>query len=313
MSLRIVFMGTPGFAVYSLAALIDSPHKICAVVTSTDKPAGRGKKVRESEVKKFASQKGLKLLQPINLKDTSFKEELISLKADVFVVVAFRMLPKTVWSIPAKGTFNLHASLLPNYRGAAPINWAIINQEKSSGVTTFLINEKIDTGKILRAKEVQLSPEETAESLHDKLAPLGAKLVLETLKAIEQGIKALEQVTKGNEKEAPKLTKNNTRINWEKKPQEIDAFIRGLSPYPAAWSECKTNQDIFPFKIYKATLEQANHNLNPGYMLIENKQLKIALQSGFLICELIQIPNKKRMKPKDLLNGFSFSKGSTLS
>ena len=213
--MRIVFMGTPIFAVNALKAIYESKHKVIGVVTSADKPAGRGKKLRQSAVKDYAAKEGLNLLQPENLKDIGFIDSLKNLKADIFVVVAFRMLPKSVWNIPTKGTFNLHASLLPNYRGAAPINWAIINNEISTGVTTFFIDDKIDTGKILLKKTIAINPKETVGSLHDKLAPIGASLILETIDYIETNPSPVEQQLTGNEKEAPKLTKENTKIDLD--------------------------------------------------------------------------------------------------
>ena len=207
MSLKVVFMGTPGFAVTTLKAIKNTEHKIVGVVTNIDKPAGRGKKISTSAVKDYALEQGLNLLQPTSLKDPTFIDDLTALNADVFVVVAFRMLPKVVWTIPPKGTFNLHASLLPNYRGAAPINWAVINREKETGVTTFLIDEKIDTGNILLQEKIALVEGETAGSLHDNLAPLGGEVIVATLDALEEGLKANPQETHGNEKDAPKLTK----------------------------------------------------------------------------------------------------------
>ena len=300
-------MGTPGFSVTTLAAIQGSKHQIVGVVTNVDKPAGRGKKISTSAVKDYAVAQELPLLQPSSLKDPTFVSDLKALEADVFVVVAFRMLPKVVWSIPPKGTFNLHASLLPSYRGAAPINWAIINQEKESGVTTFLIDEKIDTGNLLLQEKIKLEKRETAGSLHDKLAPLGGEVIIATLDALEKGIEAQPQLTDGSEKEAPKLTKENTRIDWNKSLEEIEAQINGLSPYPVAWTELHENERIARLKIYSAKVELCSHDYPLLSIVIENKQIKVAHSEGFLYCESVQMPNKRRMEVKDLLNGYQFA------
>lgn len=299
-------MGTPGFAVTILAAILGSKHKIVGVVTTIDKPAGRGKKISTSAVKDYAVAQQLPLLQPSSLKDPTFIKDLQALEADVFVVVAFRMLPKVVWSIPPKGTFNLHASLLPAYRGAAPINWAIINQEKESGVTTFLIDEKIDTGNVLLQEKIQLEKGETAGSLHDKLALLGGKVTIDTLEALQKGIEAQPQLTDGTEKDAPKLTKENTRIDWNKSLDEIEAHVNGLSPYPVAWTELCENEKTARIKIYGVKVEMCSHDYPQQRIVVENKQMKIAHSQGFLHCESIQMPNKRQMEVKDLLNGYSF-------
>ena len=299
-------MGTPGFAVTTLAAILGSKHKIVGVVTAVDKPAGRGKKISASAVKDYAVAQQLPLLQPSSLKDPTFISDLQALKADVFVVVAFSMLPKVVWSIPQKGTFNLHASILPAYRGAAPINWSIINQEKESGVTTFLVDEKIDTGNVLLQEKIQLENGETASSLHDKLASLGGKVTIGTLEALENGIEAQPQLTDGTEKDAPKLTKENTRIDWSKSLDEIEAHINGLSPYPVAWTELCENEKTARLKIYSVKTELCSHDYPQQSIVIENKQMKVAHSQGFMICESIQMPNKRRMEVKDLLNGYSF-------
>ena len=299
-------MGTPGFAVTILAAIHGSKHKIVGVVTNVDKPAGRGKKISTSAVKDYAVAQQLPLLQPSSLKDPTFIEDLQALEADVFVVVAFRMLSKVVWSIPPKGTFNLHASLLPAYRGAAPINWAIINKEKESGVTTFLIDEKIDTGNVLLQEKIQLEKGETAGSLHDKLALLGGKVTIDTLEALQKGIEAQPQLTDGTEKDAPKLTKENTRIDWNKSLDEIEAHVNGLCPYPVAWTELCENEKTARIKIYGVKVELCSHDYPQQRIVIENKQMKIAHSQGFLHCKSIQMPNKRRMEVKDLLNGYSF-------
>src|SRR5690606_2867521 len=233
--LRIVFMGTPDFAVGVLRKIVEAGKNIVGVITAPDKPAGRGRKLMASAVKEYALSQNLKILQPTNLKDEHFLEELKDLKANLQVVVAFRMLPKAVWQMPELGTFNLHASLLPHYRGAAPINWAIINNERKTGVTTFFIDEKIDTGFIISKKEIEIEERETAGTLHDKLMEEGAALVLETLGLIEnENVNPKPQPQNEYLREAPKLTPENTRIDWTKPGKEIDAFIRGLSPYPVA-------------------------------------------------------------------------------
>jgi methionyl-tRNA formyltransferase len=307
MSLKIIFLGTPDFAVSVLATVNVSKHEVVGVVTNIDKPAGRGKRIHESAVKKYALENKLSLLQPEKLKGDDFIQSLKALKADVFIVVAFRMLPKEVWSIPPKGTFNLHASLLPNYRGAAPINWAVINQETKTGLTTFMIDEKIDTGNLLLQTTVSIDQRETAGSLHDSLATLGGDLVVQTLDKIAHGITPTPQKTNGSEKEAPKLNKLNTRINWSNSLDEIDALIRGLSPYPVAWTEFVQEEKILPMKIYASEIELTQHNFSLNQLVVEGKQLKVAHTNGFLCIKEVQLPNKKRMMAADLLNGFQFS------
>lgn len=308
MSLRVVFMGTPDFAQTCLDTLVKSHHQVVGVVTAIDKPAGRGKQIRTSAVKKGALSLGLPLLQPERLKDKKFIEALQQWNADVFVVVAFRMIPKEVWTLPKRGTFNLHASLLPNYRGAAPINWALIDGQKTTGVTTFFIDDKIDTGAILLQKEIEVAPDETAGSLHDKLAPTGANLVVETLDALVSGIRPQPQLLQGNEKAAPKLNKTNTKINWEKPAQEIVNHIHGLSPYPGAWTTIEDeHNNSFVLKVFSAKVELATHSVSKGTIVVLNKQLKVAVTDGFVCCQEIQLPNKRRMNAKDALNGFSFS------
>ena len=266
-----------------------------------------------SAVKGYATSKGLKILQPSNLKDESFLEELKNLNANLQVVVAFRMLPKAVWQMPKLGTFNLHASLLPQYRGAAPINWAIINNEEKTGVTTFFIDEKIDTGSIIANKEVIIKKDETAKTLHDKLMDEGAKLVLETLERIEQGkANPKPQPETSNLKEAPKLTPENTRIDWTKPGKEIAAFIRGLSPYPVAWTILYNNNEELKVKIYSVSFEKATHNLEPGRIQTSKKHLKVACADGFININEIQLPGKRKMEIAALLNGYIFDEDSKL-
>ena len=304
--MRIVFMGTPQFAVYALQALNESEHEVVGVVTSVDKPAGRGKLLRQSAVKKYAAAEKICLHQPENLKDPAFIKELELLNADIFIIVAFRMLPKTVWRIPLKGTFNLHASLLPNYRGAAPINWAIINNETTTGATTFYIDDKIDTGAILLKEELVIEPTETFGSFHDKLAPLGANLIIKTLDYIETNPTPIPQLLTGDEKEAPKLTKKNTKIDWKHSLKYIDGLVRGLNPYPVAWLEIQNGESVLKVKIFKVTPTFQTHNFEVGRIFIDDKKIKIAHKEGMLTLEELQLPNKKRMHAQALLNGFTF-------
>ena len=235
-SLKIVFMGTPDFAVASLKALVEQGYNVVGVITAPDRPAGRGQKLKQSAVKVYAESQNLKILQPTNLKDQSFIDTLQSLEADLQIIVAFRMLPKVVWSMPKNGTFNLHASLLPQYRGAAPINWAIINGEEKTGNTTFFIDEKIDTGEVILQEEVSILPNMSAGELHDILMQNGASLVLETVNLIGEGKVQTTKQPSYESKTAYKLDKENTKIDWNRSPKEIHNLIRGLSPYPSAWS-----------------------------------------------------------------------------
>jgi methionyl-tRNA formyltransferase len=309
--LRIVFMGTPDFAVGVLKQMVEAGKNIVGIITAPDKPAGRGRKLMASAVKEYAVSQNLKILQPTNLKDESFLKELRDLNANLQVVVAFRMLPKAVWQMPALGTFNLHASLLPQYRGAAPINWAIINNERKTGVTTFFIDEKIDTGNIITNREVSIENKETAETLHDKLMETGSELVLETLQLIEKGIAAPKpQPQSDTLKEAPKLTPENTQIDWIKSGKEIDAFIRGLSPYPVAWSTLYNNKEELKTKIYTADFEKTNHNFKTGTIQTSKKQLKVACLDGYINIKELQLPGKRKMDVSSLLNGYSFEEDS---
>ena len=307
-------MGTPDFAVGVLKKMVASGKNIVGVVTAPDRPAGRGRKLMASSVKEYALSQNLKVLQPTNLKDSFFLEELRTLNANLQVVVAFRMLPKAVWKMPEFGTFNLHASLLPQYRGAAPINWAIINGEEKTGVTTFFIDEQIDTGSVILNKEVKIQSQETAGSLHDKLMVVGGELVLETLELIEKGI-AEPKPQPNNEtlKEAPKLTPENTRVDWEKPGKEIDAFIRGLSPYPVAWTMLQNKGEKLKTKIYVAHFEKDIHKLEPGSLQILKKEMKVACSDGYIFLEEIQLPGKRKMDISSLLNGYSFDADAKLS
>lgn len=304
-ALRIVFMGTPDFAVPSLEILLEHSYHVAGVVTAPDKPAGRGQKLQESAVKKYAVSKNLNVLQPFHLKDESFLEELKSWKANLQIVVAFRMLPKVVWSMPEYGTFNLHASLLPDYRGAAPINWAIINGERKTGVTTFFINDTIDTGAIILQKKVEISETETAGTLHDTLMNKGAALVLKTVVGIAQNnVHPIQQPAGINLKTAPKIHRETCQINWGKTVAEIDCFIRGLSPYPTAWTMLKNNGADIPVKIYSATAEQIRHPYQNGWIWHDKKQWKVAAGDGFIHLKTIQLPNKRKMNVQEALNGF---------
>ncbi len=306
--LRIVFMGTPDFAVKSLEAIIDAGYNVVGVITAPDRPAGRGRKLRESAVKIFAESKGLKILQPTNLKSEDFQKELKELNPNVQVVVAFRMLPKSVWGLPEYGTFNLHASLLPQYRGAAPINWAIINGEKKTGVSTFFLDEKIDTGAMILQEETPIDKSENVESLHDRLMDTGAELVVKTLKAIENGnVETKPQSDLIELKEAPKLNRENTKINWEEPVDTIYNLIRGLNPYPAAWCYLENSSEELKVKIYDIEKLIQEHHLPNGTVTVMDKQIKVAAKDGYIIINEIQLPGKRKMDSKALLNGFNFA------
>ena len=302
--MSIIFMGTPEFAVASLAALIDAKEKIVAVVTAPDKPAGRGQKLHESAVKKYAKTRNLPILQPTNLKDPVFLETLKSFGADLQVVVAFRMLPEIVWNMPRMGTINLHGSLLPQYRGAAPINHAIINGETETGVSTFLLEHEIDTGKILFSQRVPILPDDNAEQLHDKLMITGAQLLVKTVKALKGGTaKGQAQSNNIQLKSAPKIHKNDCKIDWEKPVNEVYNFIRGLSPYPTAFTSLSGKN----LKIFAALSEKAPVSEKPGTTLSDGKTfLKFACQDGYIHVTDLQIQDKKRMNIADFLRGFKF-------
>lgn len=301
-------MGTPHFAVGILDALVQNNCNVVGVITAPDKPAGRGMKLNTSAVKDYAVEHQLKLLQPTNLKDESFLKELKSLEANCQVVVAFRMLPEAVWKMPQWGTFNLHASLLPQYRGAAPINWAIINGETRTGVTTFFIDEHIDTGAIILAKETSIEPHETAGELHDKLMLLGQEAVIETLHLIANH-KAFPQKQEDTPtlKMAHKLHRENCQINWNAAGEQIYNLIRGLSPYPTAWTKFKDGNQEWSVKIYKAQWEPLQHSHTTGTVCTTKKEMKIAVKEGYLNVEELQFPGKKKMKTAELLNGMTFS------
>ena len=308
--LRIVYMGNPDFAVRPLEIMLENNYNVVAVVTGQDKPAGRGKKMNESAVKVFAREKNLPILQPESLKDESFIQDLKDLHIDLIVVVAFKMLPKVVWQIPTIGTINIHASLLPQYRGAAPINWAIINGEKQTGVTSFIINEVIDTGNILLQKSVPIDEDETAGTLHDKLQESGSQLLLETLKLLESGEqKGISQNTlfidEKDLKPAPKIFKQTCKINWDNTAKDVNNAIRGFSPYPGAWTILQKGDEKFVFKIFSAKIINVSHNLQSGTIVLKDNTIQIAVRDGFISPIEIQIEGKKRMKIVEFLRGIN--------
>ena len=300
--LRIVFLGTPEFAVESLSRLVDGGYNVVGVVTMPDKPAGRGHKMYESPVKLYAKAHGLHLMQPSKLKDESFIAELKSLRSNLFIVIAFRMLPEVVWTMPELGTFNLHASLLPKYRGAAPINWAVINGDTETGVTTFFLKHEIDTGDILRQERIEICPEDNVGSVHDKLMLLGADLTIDTVEHIIKGDLtpvAQDSLLKGAEPTpAPKIFRETCRIDWTKPAVEIHNLVRGLSPYPAAWTEI----DGDTLKIYATRLTDVAAS-SIGKIVIEGKKMFVGTCDNLLEILELQPSGKKRMKAVDFING----------
>ena len=309
--LRIVFMGTPDFAVAILKRLVEDNYTIVGVVTAPDKPAGRGRKITESAVKKYAKEQNLFLLQPTNLKSNDFINKLKEVKATLQVIVAFRMLPKIVWEIPIYGTFNLHASLLPSYRGAAPIHWAIINGEEKTGVTTFFIDEKIDTGEIILQKEILIHKDEIVGELHDRLMILGASLVSETVSNIRDNKVSTKKQPKIDIKIAPKLFPENCKINWEDSLDSIYNHIRGLNPFPAAWSEMNNN-GITTVKIYKVRKEKVAHTEIIKTIKTSKEEIKIAVKGGYIYIDQLKISGKKKLDSKSLLNGYAFSSNAEM-
>jgi len=310
--LRILFFGTPEFAVSSLDMLVKSGYNVVGIVTAPDKPAGRGLELKMSAVKEYAHSKNLHVLQPENLKSEDFLNQIKELKPNLGIVVAFRKLPREVWGSPSLGTFNLHASLLPHYRGAAPINWAIINGEKESGVTTFFLNDEIDAGKIIfRAKEI-IREEDTAGDLYERLMKDGADLILKTVRAIESGTYTPEDqstLLKPNEKIklAPKIFKDDCKINWKKKAEDVYDFIRGLSPYPTAWTEIKKENEILSLKIFRTSKEVVEHQNEIGSIHTDGKLfVKIAVKGGFINLLDLQLAGRKKMNIEEFLRGFSF-------
>jgi len=312
--LRIIFIGTPEFAVESLRCVHESGRNVVAVITAPDRKAGRGQKLKSSAVKEYALNHQIPILQPTNLKSPEFISSLQDLKADIQIVVAFRMMPEVVWNMPRLGTFNLHASLLPNYRGAAPINWAIINGEKETGVTTFFLKHKIDTGDLLLQESVKILANETAGSLHDKLMTVGGQLVLKSLDQIEAGDYQLTQqkslLTDSDElKDAPKIFKADCEINWNKTALEIDQQIRGLSPFPAAWTTLKhlETEKQLNLKILKTSTLVGQFSTITGEIIVKDKKIHINCGIGILIIEELQLEGKRRMSAMEALNGFNFA------
>ncbi len=314
-NLRILFMGTPEFAVASLNILVENNYTIVGVITAPDKPAGRGKKLRQSAVKEYALEHHLNILQPTNLKDPEFISQLKSLQADLQIVVAFRMLPEIVWAMPELGTFNLHASVLPQYRGAAPINWAVINGENKTGVTTFFLDKEIDTGRIILSESIDISSTETAGDIHDRLMKISSQLVLKTVQVISKGeINTTPQkeilAPETKIKHAPKLNKQNCQINWNKKGEDIYNLIRGLSPYPTAYTFLYIEDKKLNLKIYNSRFESSPNTTETGVVESDQKSyLKISCLNGWLFLGEIQLEGKKRMKIIDFLRGFRFNNG----
>lgn len=314
--LRIVYMGTPDFAVESLRCLVEGGYNVVAVITMPDKPVGRhGSVLQPSPVKQYAVEHGLKVLQPEKLKDEAFVEELRSLKADLQIVVAFRMLPEVVWNMPPMGTFNLHASLLPQYRGAAPINWAVVNGDKETGITTFFLKHEIDTGEVIQQVRVPILEEDNVGDVHDKLMLLGGKLVIETVDNILAGtitsIPQEQMMTDEPLRPAPKIFKDTCRINWNQPVSTIYNFVRGFSPYPAAWTELHQNGNVQTLKIFEASKVETPCAHPAGTLISDGKnELKIATADGYLSIKSLQISGKKKMNVKDFLCGFKAAEGS---
>ena len=303
MSLKLIFFGTPNFAVYSLKEIYNSHFTIMCVVTNPDKKSGRGRKINTSPVKNFCIENDIKTLQPESFTDSQFISKLKLFKADLFVVVAFKKLPKLVWIIPPLGTINLHASILPDFRGAAPINWAIINQQNETGITTFFINDKIDCGKIILTQKIKIEKLETFDTLERKMILLSKKIIISTLHEIKKGNCGYSQAEKENLNLAPKLNRENTRLNWSYPLDKIDAKIRGLSSNPGAWTNFIGKEGKMIVKIYSASVKLSKNHSNSENLLVLKDEIIITHKDGVLICHEIQIPNKKRMKSKEILNG----------
>ncbi len=311
--IRIIFLGTPEFAAHSLEALAGDGYNIIAAVTAPDKPAGRGQQIQKSAVKISAEKYNIPVLQPEKLKSPDFVDQLRELNPDLMIVVAFRMLPEVVWTLPRMGTFNLHASLLPDYRGAAPINWAIINGETKTGITTFFLRHEIDTGNIIFREEIEIGEDENAGSLHDRMMIAGADLIRKTVDAIAIGnapsIDQRSLIKEGKlPKEAPKLFRETSRINWSNDGNSIRNHIRGLSPYPGAWTEMKNGEEpAVAVKIFSAKFSNANHQLPIGTV---TDDFSVAVKDGWIQVEEIQVPGKKRLTISEFLKGFK--KNATL-
>ncbi len=307
--LRIVFLGTPDFAVESLRRLVEGGYNIVGVITMPDKIAGRGHKMFQSPVKEYAVEHGLKLLQPVSLKDETFVEELRALRADLQIVIAFRMLPEVVWNMPPMGTFNLHASLLPKYRGAAPINWAVMNGDTETGVTTFFLKHEIDTGDIIQQKRIPISRTDNVGVIHDRLMMLGADMVIETVDAILAGeVKPIPQDELCNQgieaTPAPKIFKDTCKVDWKASAETIYNHIRGLSPYPAAWTEIEKAGEVQSFKIFETSEPIGDMHLAPGELKFDSKHLYVGCADGAIEILSMQLSGKKRMAPTDFMRGF---------
>lgn len=311
--LKVVFFGTPDFAKASLEAIHLSKHEVVGVVTVVDKASGRGQKISQSPVKIYAEEQRLVVFQPEKLRNEEFLEQIKKLEADIFVVVAFRMMPQVLFSMPRMGTFNLHGSLLPDYRGAAPINYAVLNGETKTGVTTFFINEKIDEGNVLLQAETEISPEDNAGTVHDKLMKIGAELVVKTLDELAEGnIQEKPQPKVENPKTAYKIFKEDTRIDWEKEIEVVHNFVRGMSPYPTAFTTLKIGEEQKGLKIFKGHFEKQKHSKSCGEIEISKNGFIIYAQNGVYFPEEVQLEGKKRMNLKDFLNGFHSFENITL-
>ena len=307
-ALRIIFMGTPEFSVPMLEAIHKSDYELVGVVTAEDKPAGRGRKLKKSAVKVYAESQNIPILQPKNLKSEDFLKDLKALNPNCFVVVAFRMLPKQVWDLPEYGTFNLHASLLPQYRGAAPINWAIINGETETGLTTFFIDEKIDTGQIIDHVSLPIQETDNVEDVYTKMLPRGVDLVMSTLdKIADNSLQTIPQNQVEELKPAPKLTKDNTRINWNETAKDIYNLVRGLSPYPLAWSILSHGNEEINCKISKVQYSVEDHRYNIGHVIQKNNSFYVAVKNGIIEILELKLSGKRLMKTKELLNGFEIN------
>ena len=320
--LKIIFFGTPDFAVESLKRLVDGGYHVAAVVTMPDKPAGRGRQLQESDVKRFAVEHGLPVLQPVSLKDEAFIEQLRSFQAQLFIVIAFRMLPQAVWQMPPLGTFNLHASLLPRYRGAAPINWAVMNGDTETGVTTFFLKHEIDTGDVIQQRRCPIGRQDNVEVIHDRLMLMGADMVLETVDAIIDGsVKPIPQdqmLTAGQEPTpAPKIFKETCRIDWNRPAEQVYNHIRGLSPYPAAWSVLTDDKGSeISIKVFKTSEPKPfapNESPAPGTIMADRKTLSVACADGWLEVYSLQQSGKKRMDTDAFLRGFTIAPGTHCS
>ena len=316
--LRIVYMGTPDFAVESLRCLVEGGYNVVGVITMPDKPAGRGHKLQFSPVKQYALEHNLPLLQPEKLKDEAFLEALRAWKADLQIVVAFRMLPEVVWNMPRLGTFNLHASLLPQYRGAAPINWAVINGDTETGITTFFLKHEIDTGEVIQQVKVPIAETDNVGTVHDKLMLLGGELVTETVDAIlADEVKTIpqeEMAVVGELRPAPKIFKETCRIDWNQPVKRVYDFVRGLSPYPAAWTElCMPDGQRLVLKVFETDKILENHNQHPGTVQTDGKKiLRVAATDGWIDIRALQLPGKKRLKTEELLRGFRLADGVSM-